>query len=55
MKKVKKIEIDCTDGLKIVIDGKEMNLSGVKSMQIDLEIEHKTICIDRREVMILEN
>ena len=43
------------DGLKIVIDGKKMDLSGVKSMQIDLEIEHKTICIDRREVMILEN
>ena len=55
MKKAKKIEIDCTDGLKIVIDGKKMDLSGVKSMQIDLEIEHKTICIDRREEMILEN
>lgn len=53
--KSKKIEIDCTDGLKIVIDGEKMDLSGVKSMQIDLEIEHKTICIDRREVMILEN
>lgn len=51
MKKAKKIEIDCTDGLKIVIDGEKMDLSGVKSMQI----EHKTICIDRREVMILEN
>lgn len=55
MKKVKKIEIDCTDGLKIVIDGKEMDLSGVKSMQIDLEIERKTICIDRQEVMVLGN
>lgn len=55
MKKAKKIEIDCTDGLKIAIDGKEMDLSGVKSMQIDLEIDRKTICIDRREVMILGN
>lgn len=55
MKKVKKIEIDCTDGLKIVIDGKEMDLSGVKSMQIDLEINRKTICIDKRETMILGN
>lgn len=43
------------DGLKIVIDGKEMDLSGVKSMQIDLEINRKTICIDKREVMILGN
>lgn len=55
MKKAKKNEIDCTDGLKIVIDGKEMDLSGVKSMQIDLEINRKTICIDKREVMILGN
>ena len=55
MKKAKKIEIDCTDGLKIVIDGEKMDLSGVKSMQICLEIERKTICIDRREVMILGN
>lgn len=55
MKKAKKIEIDCTDGLKIVIDGKEMDLSVVKSMQIDLEINRKTICIDKREVMILGN
>lgn len=55
MKKVKKIEIDCTDGLKIVIDGKEMDLSGVKSMQIDLAYQRKTICIDRQEVMVLGN
>lgn len=32
-----------------------MDLSGVKSMQIDLEINRKTICIDKREVMILGN
>nr|DAU83146.1 MAG TPA: hypothetical protein [Caudoviricetes sp.] len=55
MKKAKKIEIDCTNGLKVVIDGEKMDLSGVKSMQIYLEIERKTICIDRREVMILGN
>ena len=48
MKKAKKIEIDCTNGLKVVIDGEKMDLSGVKSMQIYLEIERKTICIDRR-------
>jgi hypothetical protein len=55
MKKAKKFEIDCTNGLKVVIDGEKMDLSGVKSMQIYLEIERKTICIDRREVMILGN
>lgn len=55
MKKAKKIEIDCTNGLKVVIDGEKMDLSGVKSMQIYLEIERKTICIDRREVIILGN
>lgn len=45
MKKAKKIEIDCTDGLKIVIDGKKWICLGLNQCKLTLKLNTKRFAL----------
>lgn len=54
MKTIKKLEIDRTESpMKIYIDGEELDLSNVTSMNIELDINRMIVHIAKNEVMVL--
>lgn len=53
MKEIERLTIDMHDGIKIYLDGDEIDSKGITKMDIHLDVFEKTVTIDSTEMMFL--